>query len=367
MFKTERKEKVNLIKKAPCDFFKIWSYKKYWYKFGYKIAGRICVNYVKWIIQNVDGANCSDVIFIARDGYLLEKIFNKLTNNKYKTHYLYAPRSLNLLCQLNYEKDGDFTYEHTKTIIDYYRTKSEKIRALPTIKSKEDGVKYINENFDELKKLADIEYKNFAKYIKSNLKDAENIAIVDSVSKFFSAQKIIENCIDKKLLGLYYLIQEGAAIDEINVKSFSPISKYMPEDLLIEFIMTSDEPPILSISGGQVMYKNISKEENSRIKAFKEIAKGTLDFVDDLLKTNSNSDSVESSEQIANFINSFIENPNNTDKKMFKKVLFAYDTQHSIYRPLFPQWYSSNINTIKNFIFNFDMKKLIILLRIMFE
>ena len=40
---------------------------------------------------------------------------------------------------------------------------------------------------------------NFVKYINSNLQRANNIAIVDSVSKFFSAQRFIEKCINKNL------------------------------------------------------------------------------------------------------------------------------------------------------------------------
>ena len=94
----------------------------YWDMFGYSLAGPICLSYVNWIFHKVSQTNIQDIIFIARDGFLLEKIF-KLYNTNIKTHYIYAPRSLNLICQLNYEKQGKFAYEQAKTIINFYKNK----------------------------------------------------------------------------------------------------------------------------------------------------------------------------------------------------------------------------------------------------
>ena len=48
----------------------------------------------------------------------------------------------------------------------------------------------------------------------------------------------------------------------------------------MEFIMTSPEPPIISIENSHPIYKEVlTIEEQNRIKIFQDIENGAMDFV----------------------------------------------------------------------------------------
>ena len=69
----------------------------YWTAFGYKIGGPVCYSYTQWIADKVENAypDVSDIAFVARDGYLLQQIYQMLGHSReIKTHYVYASRAV---------------------------------------------------------------------------------------------------------------------------------------------------------------------------------------------------------------------------------------------------------------------------------
>ncbi|GAA8088551.1 hypothetical protein Neuguinea78_07490 [Helicobacter pylori] len=81
-----------------CVFYKnyIQKYEKfdYWFLLGVAQAGIVAVAYCQFIYKEIHKRNIDTLVFVARDGYLLQKIFNILYPNLYKTTYIYAPRIL---------------------------------------------------------------------------------------------------------------------------------------------------------------------------------------------------------------------------------------------------------------------------------
>ena len=318
----------------------------YWDMFGYNLAGPICLSYVNWIFQKVSQTNIQDIIFIARDGFLLEKIF-KLYNTNIKTHYIYAPRSLNLVCQLNYEKQGNFAYEQAKTIINFYKNKDKNLQSLPDITELQTALDILEKNHDIFEKLAQKEQNLYKKYIQKK-KLGKNIATVDSVSMFFSAQKFFEKIFpEKNFLGFYYLIQKGADVKNNKVDSYKEVSPYSEDLKLVEFIMTSPEPPIEYISEEKPKYKEISVFEQKRIDAYRIFSNSALQFVNDMSTYFGNLELNISSNEISEFINIFIDYPSIEDRQAFSEVLFAYDPEHKKYIQIFKKWQKSQKLTYK--------------------
>lgn len=314
--------------------------KDYWYNLGYEYNGPLSVGFLFWIMQNLP-QEIKDIVFIARDGYTLKKIMDNIFGEKYKTYYVYAPRSLNLICQLNYEKNSRFTFEHTKTIIDYYKNKSPILKKTPSISSAEEGVKYIEENKKEFERLAINEKNKYKNYLKSQNINTKCFGLVDTVSMFFSAQKFIASILPKSTIeGYYYLIQKGANV-KLNTHSFKEIGPYMPDLSLVEFMMSSPEAPILSIQNNQPIYKkDISEYEKKRQKACEMMSQGALSFADMLKQLFDCSKLSFDVLILTDWVNTLIQHPNSVDKKQFLDVLCAYDPQHHDYRAIFPEWYT---------------------------
>lgn len=313
------------------------SNQNYWEKFGYEYNGPACFAFMKWVEK--ESTQLNDLIFLGRDGYTLQKIFKKLRPNT-QTHYIYTPRSLNLLCLLNYEKEGQFAYEHTKTLIEYYRNKSPLLKDAPHIVSAEEGVAYLEEKKDIFESLAQKELQNYKKYLDAHKITAPKTAIVDTVSLFYSGQRFLQKLLpEKEITGFYYLIQKDA-LDALDVKTFKKKSYYAPDLRLIEFMISSPEAPILNIENNAPVYKSpVSAEEKKRQEVSSIISGTACDFADDIIRIFHNQEIYLDSETLTDWLMSFIENPNKEDKINFKETPCAYDPQHSEYRPIFSDWY----------------------------
>ena len=86
------------------------------------------------------------------------------------------------------------------------------MQSLPDITDLQTALDILEKNHDIFEKLALKEQNLYKKYIQKK-KLGKNIATVDSVSMFFSAQKFFEKIFpEKNFLGFYYLIQKGADV-----------------------------------------------------------------------------------------------------------------------------------------------------------
>ena len=78
----------------------------YWKEFGYNIGGAVCYGFTKFAMEEARKNNISDLFFIARDGYTLNKIYDIIKGDcDIKNHYVYVPRLLKILCLLDYNNN----------------------------------------------------------------------------------------------------------------------------------------------------------------------------------------------------------------------------------------------------------------------
>ena len=64
----------------------------YWTKLGEIFGTTITVLYMQFIYDYVLHNNICNILFVARDGYILKAIFDTLYKNNYKTYYICSPR-----------------------------------------------------------------------------------------------------------------------------------------------------------------------------------------------------------------------------------------------------------------------------------
>ena len=73
----------------------------YWKKLGYTVLGPLLLGFASWIESEIKSNEYEKIIFIARDGYIVDKAFKVLYGDKYKTEYLYVSRKAATIATMN--------------------------------------------------------------------------------------------------------------------------------------------------------------------------------------------------------------------------------------------------------------------------
>lgn len=303
----------------------------YWNAFGYRYAGPIVYAYVNYIYQIAKQEKLSKILFVARDGYIAEKVFNIINKDEIKSHYVYAPRILNYTANLDFDHKLS---EQPRIVCEYFNKETGKLS--PS--------EFFKQNIDEFKKLAQKEKEKtgYVKYIQDVCGSNSRVGVVDTISGQLSAQKLIEKESGKKTTGFYIstiagrdILQQMEHYDffEGNLRD-TFLQGNKPD--LIEFIFSAPEHPIITMKDGKPVYqKKISENEKTRHEIYYRIEKGILKFVNDITQRLNSTTVRANQNEIFTLINSYVDNPSSQDiKAMFdvKKSPFA---DNSKYVPLF--------------------------------
>ena len=85
----------------------------YWQTFGYEIAGPLYFFYTKWLIEQAKDSGRQQLVFLARDGYYLQRTFELIDaswNTGLKSQYLFASRRLFNLAAITELDDDAFAF-----------------------------------------------------------------------------------------------------------------------------------------------------------------------------------------------------------------------------------------------------------------
>ena len=327
----------------------------YWNELGYLYAGPLAYGYCRFVEDVAKEQKLDFLGFVARDGYTLQKIFNRLCPN-IKTAYIYAPRFLNLICRLDYARRNK---EQTNAIITYFSKNNNKIRKLlnnkDLMKAKEQH-QFIQGNRELFVPEAKKNMENYKKYIKSLIPDNSRVGIVDTITGEFSSQKLLQSALGRNIHGIYWsvLLQVFQGIYDrscfINKKSYQhDASVYTRNWNFIEFLLTSPEYPIKNMdSQGKPVYdSNPNEAEKYRAKIYPDISEGAIQFTKDIQSIFNGNDIFLDGESLVKYINNFVDHPQSIDIREMSKIKFGVDSNHSTYVPLF----SENIS-LKEYLFH---------------
>ena len=306
----------------------------YWHNFGFIYGGPAVFAYMNWLKKQIIKDNINEVLFVARDGYSLKKVFDIIKPESVKTHYIYAPRIIYYLITLDFSMIKYFHLDDAiKSVLEYYKDKDEYLQKnTPKIISAIEGYKFILSNIEIYKKLAKLEYQNYKEYIEKFNIDKNNIAVVDTCSLFKTSQKIISLFFDSENITGYYWILLKNKIYQSNQyisKSFQKGAKHKILDWnLAEFLITSPEPPIKNISDLKPVYSVPSKYEENRIEIYKYISDGIVEFSKIAKNCFLELETFINNKEITNWLNILINNPSDCDKKYFKSMRMYEDANH---------------------------------------
>ena len=315
--------------------------KNYWEKLGYEYGGPVIYGYTRWIEKTAADQGIDHLMFVARDGYSLQRVFNTF-NDTIKNSYVYAPRFLNLICRLDYWKKDT---KQSGAIIEYFRNKDKRIEKLAgatQLQKWSDYHEFIQNNIDIFGELAGAERDNYKAYLLKNAKATDKIAVVDTITARFSSQKLIQDVIGDTTPAFYWSVLKGAyeGVYKYNqlIENNREIKYVFTKNWnFMEFLMTAPEYPIKNLtSDGQPVYDpHPTDAEKFRRENYPDVSNGAVDFASDIKRWFGGANIYLDGATLVRWVNCLCDNPTKDDFNNMAQVKHAYDSAHSIYQPLF--------------------------------
>lgn len=161
---------------------------------GYLFFGPLTAAYIIWLLQNAIQYNVDKILFISRDGYILEKLYRKINIKKPEGLYFYTSRRAAGVCSIRTRQDiidvFNSYYMERKITLAQFLDASYGIQSIDEDKvknitdfTKVDLCDYIISVYEqEITRNALNERIEYENYIKScNIKTNEKIAVINLV------------------------------------------------------------------------------------------------------------------------------------------------------------------------------------------
>lgn len=263
----------------------------YWYKLGWKYAAPAILAYTQWLDFRVQEDGIKHLLFVARDGYMLQKVFNKIKTSNCASTYMFAPRLVN--------------------------------------REDENGL---------------AEYKKYLEELKLPKK---NIAMVDSITYNFSSQLLLRKAFQKSMKAYYWVVGKGREKDIPDVSEYCEFREnkfaFMKEWGLMELFMTAPHCPVAGFKNGKPILCKVNPDEKRRIEVYKSMEKGIEDLTDLISKLFGKYNLFIMEKDIRQLVDMLPASPSKEDIKYLSTLTHASDNFNKKYDPLMRSWFNAKI------------------------
>ncbi len=313
--------------------------RSYWQNLGFQYAGPIAYGYCRFIEKKAKEEGIDNLLFVARDGYTLQKVYNTFGNN-ISNSYIYTPRFLNMAYFFDFAKNNRYR-EFLPDILDFYVKNHEQLSSIINLEEANDQKDYdaiFEKNLPLLKQYADIHISNYKKYLDSLIQGKKNIAVVDLTTTYFSAHTFLEKFLneDTSISSLYCAVYNLNHIPyQLRFDNwFYGIKGKEKAILFLEFLITSPEPPIDNVSkdGHPVYRKDLDKNEVQREEIYKIISDGIMEFSSEVKELFNSNDIFLQDSSMLKLLENFIKFPTMTDIEYMSKIKYSVDAGNKIYK-----------------------------------
>lgn len=302
----------------------------YWADFAYCIGGPIAYGLTRFSVDTALARGAHDLLFIARDGFVMHKIANMLLtgNSTARAHYVYAQRMLHAKCLLSW---GD---EHNANVVlDILRGTGTPITDTFDSYAAKDA--FIKSHLDILRPCADKNLSEYKQYLANFHLDTKSpIAIIDSGAATFSAQRLLRHALGDNVFGVYSVGNiKNAQRYDIDYVAWAPISSDIDSiTSLIEFVLMSPEGPVIDlINSAPVYQKNSHLREVARNRLAEIMIPRIVDFSRDILDSVTAVPVVFSPRDVNEYISAFCSNMSKLDTEKLGDVWCASNASHTEY------------------------------------
>jgi len=252
---------------------------------GYLLVSAMLLDFTLWFGGIVHNRQIKDILFCARDGYLIQKIYS-LVFPKEQTYYFLTSRTAAIRAGVDRVEDIEYVESmkysgseaenlHSRFGIDISLYNDANIN-----NSREGLLKYSNLIIETAKK----KKENNQKYI-NQLNIGGDIALFDFVAKGTS-QMFIKRLVDNNIIGLYFLQLEPEFMKD---KQIDIIPFYSEEErensaifddyYIIETILTAPYPSVSEFdNNGKAIYSEETRSKKD-IECIMNVQDGILEYI----------------------------------------------------------------------------------------
>ncbi len=208
---------------------------------GYLFCAPIILDFVLWLNRSISALKDSYILFGARDGHLIKKLYDLYIRDSRSLYFLTSRMAA---IRAGVTADGDVEYVNS---MKYSGKLSESIKSRFGI-----DISDRDENIDDiLIRSAREKRENYLKYIKKLGITDKTIVFFDFVAKG-TTQLFLEKIISKKIKGLYFLQLEPDFMDryELDIEPFyseneRENSAIFDNYYILETVLTAPHPQVL--------------------------------------------------------------------------------------------------------------------------
>ncbi len=256
----------------------------YWNKIGFLFAGTLAYLYMRMVGEDAQLHGFTHLMMVARDCYILEKIFNILYPT-IKTDYFYSSRLSALLASQYFGSLENTIVNRKKLCLDYLRKQGISITENEENHFIETG-ELTEETKNALDKISNTERKQTEEYLRQFHINPENTAIVDGASVHFTVQKFISDIVGKNVFTFYLQTQNQPNNGETLYQCNWNDARYL---MFTEFLFAAPYMTVERVVDGKPVFKTkIHSLEKIKISVSTQIEAGALACAKILNKSHCN-------------------------------------------------------------------------------
>ncbi|MCL2607812.1 MAG: hypothetical protein FWD92_04595 [Methanomassiliicoccaceae archaeon] len=306
----------------------------YWYDIAYRFGGPVSSFFTRFIISNIT-KDTGTILFISRDGYNLQKIYEILSGDPIDNHYVYASRMFAVIFGGNITDNKDCAeclFEHFSDAEDI------KMLGLPETLSVNDRLAIIRDNTEIFKRLLEKERERYSEYLSGKVCRNGDILLVDVTTKKYSSQRLIHKMLwpRHRITGCYYNLLAHGNFEHSAYADRSGFGLNWNEVNISEFFLGSPEAPVSDVTadGVPVFRKDIDESELFRMSIYENVTRGELDYAADLKAVFTDDIPNIRSDVLDGWIRGLVKDKGSYGPGRLSDIRWAPDTMHNRYRSL---------------------------------
>ena len=315
--------------------------------FGYSIFGPIFIKYMNFLQKNMIENKYNKILFLAREGYYLQKIYKKycsiFNQKEIKNYYFYTSRRATSVACIENKEDAkqilSTGYEGNLRNLFKNRLGIEDKNIDDIFVKTSENMDKINETLENIygnhKKQFEQEKKEYLKYCKKYISKQEKIAISD-LGYSGTIQYYLMKLLDKKMDGYYFTLSDNLKPEKIGGKCYGCFDSKKENiekniflfSMILETFLTAPYGQLIKMEKDKPVYRDENIDEEL-IKNLDEIYEGIIDFMNDISGISENILDFEISNE---FICSNFSSLVYVDEVLSQKIkkIFVLDNSYSL-------------------------------------